>query len=122
MIIDCQNSNSSIDFESLRTQFAEDPIREPHEKETALHLEGDATRFTITTFRRTVYEKLLRRPSFEVSHLHVRDDEGQEQTVPSLKGIAGTSLTVIGVVGSIPVGAVNIGTPRDSNSHARIVK
>ena len=118
--------NSTIDSciatESLQPQFSEDPYRAPHEKETALHLEGDATHFLVTSFKRVVYSKLLRRPEFEVIHFVILDN-GRERTASSLDEVAADStLTVIGVVGRLPVGAVNIGTPRASDSHADLVK
>jgi hypothetical protein len=107
----------------LNTRTAEDPHREPHEKETAFHLEGDGTHFSVTSFKQVVFTKLLRRPAFTVTRLHVLDDDGREDIVDSLDEAATTSsLTVIGVVGRLPVGAVNIGTPRNSNSHADLVK
>mgnify|MGYP000580873273 CR=1 FL=1 len=123
MTSETQNTESRNSIESLRGQFSEDPHREPHEKETGLHLEGDGTHFSVTSFKKVVYKKLLRRPEFSVKRLHVLDDDERERTMDCLdKAAANPSLTVIGVVGRIPVGAVNIGTPRDSNSHAEIVK
>ena len=123
MSTESHSSESCIAIESVRTQFAEDPHREPHEKETAFHLEGDGTHFTVTSFKRVVFAKLLRRPELQVSHLHVLDSDGREGTVDSLdEAAADPSLTIIGVVGRLPVGAMNIGTPRNSNSHADLVK
>lgn len=119
-------NNSTVSrtaIESLRTQFSEDPYREPHEKETAFHVEGDGTHFTVTSFKKVVYAKFLQRPEFSVKHIHVLDADGRESTVNSLSKIADDhSLTVIGVVGRLPVGAMNIGKPRNTNSHASIVK
>ena len=103
-------------------QCGEDPDREPHEKETSFHLEGDSTNFSVTSFKRVVFEKLLQRPEFEVKHLIVHDPDGRERTIDSLDEVTNSSLTIIGVVGQLPVGAMNIGTPRSSNSHAIIVK
>jgi len=108
--------------ESLRGQFSEDPRREPHEKETGLHVEGDGTHFSVTSFKKVIYAKLLRHPEFSVKRLHVLDDDGREHTVDTLQEASEQSLTVIGVAGRLPVGAVNIGTPRSSNSHADLVK
>lgn len=117
-----QHTDSCIAIESLRQQFAEDPYREPHEKETAFHLEGNASHFSVTSFKKVFYGKLLQRPEFCVKRLHVLDD-GRERTMYSLdEAAADPSLTVIGVVGRLPVGAMNIGVPRNSNSHAEIVK
>lgn len=118
-----QTTDSSTAIESLRLQFSEDPCRTPHEKETALHVEGDGTQFSVTSFKKVVYAKLLRRPEFSVKRLHVLNDAGAERTVNSLEeAAANPSLIVIGVVGRLPVGAVNIGTARNSNSHADLVK
>jgi hypothetical protein len=107
----------------LDEQTAEDPHREPHEKETAFHVEGDSTHFSITSFKQVVFTKLLKRPAFSVTRLYVLNEDGREDTVDSLNEVADTpSLTVIGVAGRLPVGAMNIGTPRNSNSHADLVK
>lgn len=115
--------DNRIAIDSLRSQFAEDPRREPHEKETVFHVEGDGTHFTMTSFKKVVYEKLLRRSEFSANCLHVLDADGREHTVDSLEEVAADpSLTVIGVKGQLPVGAVNIGQPRASNSHADLVK
>jgi len=106
-----------------RTQFAEDPNRKPHEKESAFHLEGDGTHFTVTSFKRVIYAKLLRRPEFEITHINVLDDNGREDTRDSVAEVAADpTLVVIGVVGRLPVGAMNIGEARNSNSQADIVK
>lgn len=122
MSTESQTTDSRTAIESLRAQFSEDPCREPHEKETALHLEGDGTHFSVTSFKKVVYAKLLRRPEFSVKCLIVLDD-GRERTVDSLdEAAADPTLTVIGVVGRLPVGAMSIGTPRNSNSHADLVK
>lgn len=115
-------SDSQVSIESIRTQCSEDPRREPREKETSLHVEGDGTHFVVRSFKRVVFEKLLQRPKFDLMRLHVIDDNGREQTMDSLDKAAEQSLTIIGVTGKIPVGAINIGTPRNSNSHADIVK
>lgn len=118
-----QQSDSSNSFRLLRAQCSEDPRREPHEKETGLHLDGDGTHFSVHSFKRVVYEKLLQHPEFSVTHLHVLDDDGQKYTVDSLDEVAvDPSLAFTGVVGQLPVGAVTIGTPRNSNSHADLVK
>jgi hypothetical protein len=102
--------------------FAEDPTREPHEKETALHLEGDASHLSITSFKRVVYEKLFQRPEFQPRRIHVANDEGH-WTVDSIRSIAhDKDSKIIGVTGRVPVGSLSVGVPRDSNSHARIVK
>lgn len=107
----------------LISQTGEDPRREPHEKETALHLEGDATYFSVTSYKRTVFSKLLQRPSFEVDWFRVRDDDGHEKTLESPETVANSSsLTIIGVEGRLPVGAVSIGTPREDDSHRDLVR
>lgn len=123
MSTESHTTESRIAIESLRTQFAEDPTREPHEKETAFHLNGDEAHFSVTSFKRVVFAKMLKRPEFNVKYLHVLDGDGQERTVDSLnEAAADPSLTIIGVVGRLPVGSMNIGTARSSNSHADLVK
>ena len=116
------NSQSCIAINSISAQFTEDPHREPHEKETSLHVEGDGTQMEVRSFKRGVFEKLLHRPEFEVKSLYVLDDENREHVVDTVDEAVNQSLPIIGVVGKIPVGSINIGTPRNSNSHADIVK
>jgi len=116
-------SASQFDVETLKTNFREDPRREPHEKETAIHINGDDTHYSITSFKRVVFLRLLQRPDFSVSHIPVHTDEGRESTVESVDEVlADSSLTGIGVVGQLPVGTLLIGNGRKSNSHSQIVK
>ena len=123
MSTESTNTDSRTAIKSLRRQFAEDPHREPQEKETAFHLEGDGTHFSVTSFKKVVYAKLLRRPEYSVKRLNVLDADGRERTVLSLDEVAADpSLTVIGAELRVPVGAVSIGVPRNSNSHADLVK
>ena len=104
------------------TRLAEDPHRYPHEKETALHLNGDGTAVSITSFKKVVYKKLLKHPQFEIRSLTVINDNQHEQHLSSINEVLlNSELRIIGVTGTIPVGALTIGTPRKSNSHARIV-
>jgi len=119
-------SNSNITdtrslVESLQNQLVEDPHREPHEKETGLHVAGDESTISITSFKRVVYESLLRRPEFSVTRVNLQTGDGRQETVETLAAAAETSHSIIGVVGEIPVGALTIGTPRNSDSHAGIV-
>lgn len=114
------DSRTAVDH--LLSRLQEDPNREPHEKETVIHLQGDGEHLTITSFKRVVYEKLLRRPEFEVTALHVLA-EGRERAVPSVEEVAADpSMIVIGVSGRLPVGCFSLGSGRKSNSHAQIVK
>ena len=107
----------------LSNQCAEDPRLSSLEKQTSLHVEGDGTHFEITSFRKVVFAKLLKRPAFEVKWYNVLDDDGSRKTLESRDKVAADpSLTIIGVTGNLPVGAVTIGTPRRNNSHAEIVK
>jgi hypothetical protein len=118
-----ESTNKTTDAPSIPNQFAEDPDRQPHEKETAWHLEGDATHFSITSFKKVCFSKLLARSNFSVNRIHILDSEGTKQTRGSLREvIAEPDLTIIGVEGQLPVGALSIGSPRKDNSHARIVK
>jgi hypothetical protein len=113
-------TTSSID---IRNQLIEDPFRQPHEKESVFALAGDDTHFEVTSFKKVVYGKLIQRPEFDLKWLNVRDADGRETTVSSYKEVAEQpKLQVIGVVGRIPVGAFTVGSPRNSNSHAKVVK
>jgi len=116
------SSESCIAVNSNTAQFTEDPRREPHEKETAVTLDGDRNQAKVRSFKRSVFEKLLQRSEFELESLHVIDDDNQEHVVDTIDEALNQSLPIIGVVGKIPVGSINIGTPRNSNSHADIVK
>jgi len=108
---------------TLQNQCAEDPRREPHEKETTITLDGDRDRPVVTSFKKSVFSKLLERPNFEVKRLTVLTDEGQYRTIDSLDKVAANpSMTIIGVAGWLPVGALTIGDARRNNSHANIVK
>ena len=123
MSTETHNTESHNPIESLRGQFSEDPRREPHEKETAIHLEGDATCATVTSFKQVVYAKWLQHPEFKVKRLNVHDEEGRERTVQSLNEVReNPALTVIGASGTLPVGCLSIGVARNSDSHAEIVK
>lgn len=102
-------------------QFAEDPRRSPVEKETAIYMDGEATHFEITSFRKVVFAKLFHRPAFQIKSLYLLGEDGQYRTVDSRNKITDSD-TVIGLVGRLPVGALTVGTPRTSNSHADIVK
>lgn len=101
-------------------EFSEDPRREPHEKETALHLDGAEDHFSVTSFKKSVYEKLLQHPEFDVECVNVVDEDGWQSSVESLNAV-GESESVIGVVGMLPVGCLSIGTARASDSHSGIV-
>jgi len=107
----------------LQNQCAEDPRREPHEKETTITLDGDCDRFAVASFKKSVFAKLPERPNFEVKRLTALTDEGQYRTIDSLDKVAANpSMTIIGVEGWLPVGALTVGDARRSNSHADIVK
>ena len=113
-------NTSSID---IRNQLAEDPFRQPHEKESVFALAGDDTHFEITSFKKVVYGKLIQRPEFDLKWLNVRDVDGRETAVNSYNEvIEQPDLQVIGAVGRVPVGAFTVGSPRNSNSHAKVVK
>jgi hypothetical protein len=102
-------------------QFAEDPRRKPHEKETTFTLVGDGSHVEVESFKKSVFVKLHRRPEFEVKRVNILDDDGREHTVENLDE-ADSSSTVIGIQGLLPVGAITVGTPRNTDSHAKIVK
>lgn len=120
MTTDTTTLESRIATQNLCT---EDPLREPHEKETALHIDGDETHATVTSFKKVVFEKWLRHPEFEVTHLTVQDADGSQGVVKSLEIVQeNPDLRVIGAVGTFPIGCVSIGASRNSNSHADIVK
>lgn len=111
------------DLNSIINRCTEDPYRLPHEKESAIHLEGDAKTFSITSFKKVVFTKLLRHSEFELDHLTVRDPDGSEYSVESIEQLASDpTLRVIGVTGKLPVGTLSLGIPRKSDSHAMIAK
>ncbi len=109
--------------QSLPNPLTGDPDRDQHEKETGIQLEGDREALEITSYKKVVYEKLLQHPAFTVKHRHVRTENRQQKTVkPGQEVGADPSLTIVGVTGQLSVGALSIKTPRNSNSHAKIVK
>jgi hypothetical protein len=116
------NAETQDDIESLSPIYAEDPRREPHEKETSLNVTGEGARFVITSFKRVVYEKLVQHPEFALEHVHVRGTDGQEKRLESLSKAIEQQLKIIGVDGEIPVGAISIGSCRNDNTHSDIVK
>lgn len=110
-------------YESLFAgRLAEDPRREPHEKETALHFEGDSDSVSITSFKKVVFGKLLRHSEFKIESLSVVDTSGNERTVTLPEFLENPALTIIGVRGTGPVGCLSFGVGRASDSHAGIVK
>lgn len=123
MTINSTTTDSRPAIHSVRRQFSEDPARNPPEKETAIHLEGDASRATVTSFKQVVYAKWLQHPDFELKRLNIRDEEGRERTAQSLEEVReNPALTVIGASGTLPVGCLSIGAARNSDSHSEIVK
>lgn len=113
----------NVDQRTIHEQLSEDTTREPHEKETVVHLEGNASRATVISFKKVIYGKWLQHPEFEVKWLTVHDEKGRERTVQSLDEVRENSaLTVIGASGTFPVGCLSIGAARNSDSHADIVK
>ncbi|WP_396611468.1 hypothetical protein ACH9L7_14865 [Haloferax sp. S1W] len=120
------NAKLSTDFEyveSIENKAAEDPRREPHEKETAAHATGDADYFSITSFKKVIFARLLTHPDFEIEHINILDSDHNERTVQSLEEATQDSVTaIIGVTGKLPIGTWLIGVARNSNSHADIVK
>lgn len=106
----------------ITSRCTEDPYRLPHEKETAIHLPGDCDHLSITSFKKVVFVKLLKREDFNLSHVSIRDPDGHESTVDSLEeALADPLKQIIGISGNLPVGALSMRKPRKSNSHARIV-
>jgi hypothetical protein len=68
-----------------------------------------------------VFAKLHQRPEFEVKRVNILDDDGRRHNVESLDDVD-SSTTIIGLNGLLPVGAITVGMPRNTNSHAQIVK
>jgi hypothetical protein len=111
-----------LSTDSRDVEFAEDSTRKSPEKETGIHLVGDETHLSITSYKRVVFEKLLQHPQFIVKSLHLLI-EGEKQTVGSVESIETQKpITIIGAEGILPVGTLSIGAARQSNSHAEIVK
>ena len=107
----------------IQNQLAEDPYREPHEKESVFSLSGDGTHLEVTSFKKVIYGKIIKRPEFEPTWFNAIDSTDRETTVDSYEEVLERpDLRVIGVVGRIPVGAFSIGVPRNSNSQAKVVK
>lgn len=103
-------------------RLAEDPCREPHEKEWGFHAEGDSSRASFHSFKKVQYAKLLALPQAEVEWLHVVDESKNESTATLPEFLQNPNLTAIGAQGTIPVGSITIGVGRASDSHAEVVK
>ena len=115
--------NNAVHINEIEDQLSEDPRRDPIEKETAVQIAGDKEQFEITSFKRTVYTGLLAHSESEINWINVCDENGREFTVESLGAVKeNPDLTVIGVTATLPVGSLSIGVPRQSDSHAQIVK
>lgn len=116
-------THQAIIQQKICERMTEDPNREPHEKETSIHTEGTSDRVTITSFKKTFFSKLVQHPEFELKWFNVLDPDSQEQTIESYSDLwENPGLTIIGVTGTLPIGAISIGVPRNSDSHAQVVK
>jgi hypothetical protein len=120
-IVDRATTNIQIYNMIENVKFAEDPRREPHEKETAIHIMGDGEEFTISSYKSVVYANVIQRKESEIDWITIRED-GSEDTVYDLDEAIDREATIIGAGASLPVGALTIGEPRNNNSHSRIVK
>lgn len=120
--IDTSSTDAGLYESIFAGRLAEDPRREPHEKETGTHIEGDNDCVSITSFKKVVFAKLLRHHEFTIDSLSVVDTSGNERTATLLEFLENPALTIIGVHGTLPVGSLSIGVGRVSDSHAGIVK
>lgn len=118
-----QETQTVLERSALQNQCEEDPRRSSIEKETGLLAAGDDDHFMVNSFKKVVFSKLIMHEEFDINHYHVSDANGcirQMQDTDEI--IDNSSLAIVGVEGKIPVGAVSIGDPRKSNSHAELVK
>lgn len=118
-----QETQSVLMKSALQNQCEEDPRRSSVEKETGLLAAGDEDHFIVDSFKKVVFSKLIGHEDFDISYLYVSDSNSNvKQMQPTEEIIDNSSLSIVGIKGMLPVGAVSIGTPRKSDSHAELVK
>lgn len=100
----------------------DDPDREAHEKEFAIHAEGDAERCTITATRAGMMRRLLKHPQVDIKYLTVLSEEsGARRTVSACSDVSSEE-AIITVVGTAPIGLLKIkAEARANNRHHEIV-
>jgi len=92
------------DGETLRV--AADPKLRPEEKETCLHILGDAQWADVFTRHPSAVKGLLALPEFEVEEQCTRTIRGKE--------------VIVGVKGRLPLGSLKIGRPRRDQRLSRV--
>ncbi len=83
-----------------------DPTIHPKENETGIHFTGGDRHAWISSYEPAIVSGLLQHKRFKLEHLVTLEIDGRE--------------CVVGVVGRIPIGALRIGRPRDSDRHELI--
>ncbi len=84
-----------------------DPTTHPKENETGIHFTGGDRHAWVSSYEPAVVEGLLQHRHFRVEQLITMQIDGSE--------------CVVGVVGRVPIGALRIGQPRDTDRHEFIV-
>ncbi|OGF52869.1 MAG: hypothetical protein A2Z21_04210 [Candidatus Fraserbacteria bacterium RBG_16_55_9] len=84
-----------------------DPTIPPKENETGIHFMGRDRHAWISSYEPAIVANLLQHKHFKVEQLVTMVVNGCE--------------CVVGVVGRVPIGALRIGQPRDSDRHELIV-
>lgn len=104
------------DVEDL--DIRDDPNLTPKEKETTIHFSRDSDRATIFTAEGGITRRLLGHPEFEVNHLVTE----RRCKVENLQQLQADDGAVVGVRGTIPVGALKVSArPRSASGHAAVV-
>lgn len=84
-----------------------DPSTNPKENETGIHFSTGERSAWVSSYEPTVVEGLLQHNHFKIEEL--------------ITVIIGKSECVVGVVGRLPIGSLNIGKKRSSDRHDLIV-
>ena len=83
-----------------------DPRLQPVEKETSINILGGASRAHGHTYNPAAVRGLLRQPEFVETKRHLLSVRGKE--------------AIVGIEGTIPVGALSIGPPRKDGRLSRV--
>mgnify|MGYP007020454544 CR=1 FL=1 len=97
----------------------EDPDLVPMEKETTFRFAKDQDRAQVFTAERGLTRRLLTHELFHTDAVLLADGS----TVDSVDSLHATEDTIVGVRGTIPIGALKVkaSTRADKSGHARVV-
>jgi hypothetical protein len=117
---DVGETSDEVDTETLRSAFdRDDPALSPAEKETTFRFARDEDRVAFYTTEAGLGRRLIAHPESVLDGVVVRDGDARPTLPPEE---VGEGEHVVGVVGTLPVGAFSIKSgSRKSDEHATIV-